>query len=997
MFPGMPNARALISGALLPSSLSAGLGAGLAVTVDGLGASPAALCGAVIAAACGGAVGALAPSADRRWVGAALAGLGAVAAALSVALPTPGPYIGAAAAGATWIYAARPAGGAASLAGMLLAGPALVAGLLAPAPAAVAGWLLLAAAPSRDPERDPERAPAALTGALEAALFVALGAALVTAAWAAGRASLDPTPAGFALAASVCLVVGVAASVAPRQPGTPWPLGAVAALATPALIGRLPALTLERLVPLAGSADPRAQIAALGALLVAPGALLLALAWRPASASRLRAAPALAALGVGCFVGLDAGAATWSRALWIASAAGAVGLLRPGGFPRRLASLAIGGAAVAARIAPLPWPEVELLSGWTYQLRDATGPDRARQIADRLTPVSGGWGPGGAVLLKSGKDEELVMMLDGLPIELESRAAAAELMAGHLAGALAAGKRRATVLGDDLGLVVRGLVTQGVERVDVAVPDVDALRALVAARPDLGEVQFNPAVRHVRGSGDGALRWAEPQDAIVEVARTPWPDAHQGLPGPGHLARRAAALAPGGLYLLVVPVTWLEREQLMGLFGDFTDAFAGAWAFLPPTGGDQLLLAGWNATPRVVWDRALLAMELGVGDLSSIEIRSAMDLADRAVVNRDGLLALAGAAPARSLYLTGILHRRPRMNMPLLLPSLTSAAGLFEVTEVIAERLDDRKEANAEFLELLSAASEGRLDEVFTKGQQLSKRGSTRSLETVIAPNLERARGHISRGRAEGPSSPGWAKAIQELQGALLIAPGSPAAQTLLGECYLEQGILGKARDAFKRALETDEAYFDALSGMARVAVVSGDRTEAELYFNRAAERHPENWQAHYDLGVFLMESGRYEEAELRLRKASKLDPSRYHPHLSLGELYIQTEKPNQALGQGDLAVAREENPLTYFLRGRAYYLLDQVDAASRDFSRAILIDGSFYKARGALCFTSLRMGDYQQAAAFAREVLAQVPGEQVARECLEAAEAALEPPQGEP
>jgi len=949
------------------------------------------------AAAIGGAAASLLPRPKRRWVAPLAAALSVPAAVAGAGLPWPAPALIAAFAGGAWMLtcAARleseRAGAKTALIGALAAAAFIGA---AAAPMAGAGLALLGLVGCAAAQRPVERGDDPLLSALEAGLLVAAGAGLAMAAWNAGRASLDPSPFGFVLAvAAAAAIAGLAAPFAPRATITLWPSVGLAALLTPALIAGLPGLTLQRVVPLAGSVDPRQMIAALGVLLVLPGGLIAGLSWPRASGSRAGSAPALVGLAAGAWIGVDAGPATWSWALWLAVAAGVVSLLRGGRFRRRVLGLAIVGAAVAARVMPMPWPEIDLLTGWTYQLRDTHAPDRAAHLQTQLRPLFGGWGPGGAVLIQRDEQDNLVLRLDGMPLEYNSRAADTERMVGHLAGALAAGGAQAMVLGDDLGLVTEGLLIQGFDQIDVVVPDVEALRALAAARPEINQTQLNPSVRHIRGSGDAALPQGPPQDAIVEVARSPWPDAHQGLPGSSQLKRRADKLSEGGVYLLVVPSLWMETAQVRGLIGDFLEHFPAAWVFLPPTGADQLILAGWTSERRIPWAEVQGVVQHASTQLADLQIRSPLDLADRALVDRAGMAALAGDERARLPWLRPVLHRLPRMNAPIFLEEVDTAAELFEVSDAIALRLEDRTVCNREFLELLSAASGGALDKVFEKGRSLSERScGNRSVETVITSGLQRAREQINQARAEGPSSASWSRAIQELQGALLIAPRSPEALTLLGECYFAQANYGRARTQFEKALEEDEAWLEALHGLARIEVISKNFKAAESLYRRAAERHPDNWLAAYELGAFLFETRRPEEAERMFKRASALDRKQYLPHWALANVYISLEQHQQVIIQGEQAVALEENAHTYYVRGRGYQSVQQYEAAALDFNRSILKDNTYWLSWLGLCVNQGAQQLAREAAASAKQGLLMKPGNPQLQQCLNQAEANLAP-----
>src|SRR6185437_6487372 len=119
-----------------------------------------------------------------------------------------------------------------------------------------------------------------------------------------------------------------------------------------------------------------------------------------------------------------------------------------------------------------------------------------------------------------------------------------------------------------------------------------------------------------------------------------------------------------------------------------------------------------------------------------------------------------------------------------------------------------------------------------------------------------------------------------------------------LAVCYYRAGRLDDAVSALDATLTTASEYVPAQELLGTIWLLKKDYARAQQQFARLAVVAPENFGAHYNLGILAMREGRVKDAEQELRAAAHVDPGSAQPHAALGSLYA---------AQGDLNRAREE------------------------------------------------------------------------------------------
>ena len=887
--------------------------------------------------------------------------------------------------GMSWGYAAR-ARRHASLA-VLGALGALVA-FAFPVGAVLIGAMAASVLDLR-PDDDLDR-PALGTGAIVPALCVGGGAFVVIGSWSAARAALDPTAAGLVLGLTCA---GIAASLVALTPlgERRWvdPIGlGVCALGSLFVLGALPYRMELHVLPLAGVEDPRTTLAALMGLVAVPGGIAIGIGGRRLDESGSAQTLGWLALAAGVVAGVHAGPEYRDQALGLACVAGLVTVLIARQWLAKALGPLVWAAAAAIILAPLSWPEKELLQSRAYILRTSGAPAEEAARKERLEISAGGWGSAGAVSVETRRDTLARVALDGFTVTPTGRAEATSAFAGHLGPALSAASDTALVLSDGLASATPGLILQGVATITVAVPDPGALRALHEVAPERTEALLHPSVRLEAGGPELVLADHDPVDILIEISRTPWQDASQGVPMASALERRRDGLVAGGVYVLVVPLNWMTEEDVRGLLHDFAETFPAARAFRPPEGADQLVLAGWANEDVPSWPRVVQAAALGLDGLLPLEIRSPLDLADRSLAGREALVALGeGGARHPGWRLSGVLHTRPGMYLPLFEDHIEGGDWLVGVDETALEALALRADTNRCMLDVLASAASGDFPAIFEGGKCLDQR----NLDPLVQPHLDAARQALELATAEGPNSLHWRDCLAHVSTVLMLHPSSAEAWAVSGRCRLVADRTNAARD-FEKALEYDASHLDALLGLSQVQVRNGQLGLAEKSLRQATRYHALEWRPHYYLGALLMDLGRYDEAEDELAKSRAYAKEESAlPLAALANVYLLQGRPNDAIFWAEAAVAREENARSLHILGLTWLDLEQPQAAERSFRKAILDDPNYWPAHAGLGRARATQGDYLDAVESFSRVLEYEPNNAEALASLERAKALAE------
>ena len=152
---------------------------------------------------------------------------------------------------------------------------------------------------------------------------------------------------------------------------------------------------------------------------------------------------------------------------------------------------------------------------------------------------------------------------------------------------------------------------------------------------------------------------------------------------------------------------------------------------------------------------------------------------------------------------------------------------------------------------------EGRVDEALSAALALTEQYPDSDASWALA-GIARAR----LGDLDG--------AQDDLERALALHPGDPAAAGNLAAIALRQGRIDVARGYYMQVLFHQPGHEQTLHKLSRLEQKAGNDAAAEALLERAIDAHPRRLSAYLKLVSFYRERGRGEEAMLRLQRVQQ-------------------------------------------------------------------------------------------------------------------------------
>ncbi len=281
-------------------------------------------------------------------------------------------------------------------------------------------------------------------------------------------------------------------------------------------------------------------------------------------------------------------------------------------------------------------------------------------------------------------------------------------------------------------------------------------------------------------------------------------------------------------------------------------------------------------------------------------------------------------------YYPDSLAKIPNGNLYLALAQTEHGSNLAAGIVQLRRAVEDDKPADAEFYFALGAdySKSGQYDKAVPLYEEaLRHREEYPQALRALAATLAAA-GELTRAAAAGES-------------AATALPFDTAVLTNLGDVYLQQGRVDKAKVILQRALTINPDLPDTTVYLGLASVRQGNLIAGETLFRSAISLQPDLATAHNDLASVLAAQERYEEAEFHLQKAVDIDPSDARVHHNYGMLLARTGSLDRALVELKEAVRLAPATVSFRLDlgdllGRAGDSLQ----AEREFRAAIAQDG---------------------------------------------------------
>lgn len=167
---------------------------------------------------------------------------------------------------------------------------------------------------------------------------------------------------------------------------------------------------------------------------------------------------------------------------------------------------------------------------------------------------------------------------------------------------------------------------------------------------------------------------------------------------------------------------------------------------------------------------------------------------------------------------------------------------------------------------------------------------------------------------------------------------------------------------------------------------------EAVKYLREAVELAPTFYEAHNQLGVAYREAGRFQDAEREFWMAHQLNATGEQPLLHLTALYLDENRPDQAVDAGEQAVKVNGRSASAFLGlGVALYKASQLDRAEAALRRALDLAPKMATVRLALANVYLRLRQYDRSLEQLNSYIAENPKERQLADALRMRDQLLE------
>lgn len=181
----------------------------------------------------------------------------------------------------------------------------------------------------------------------------------------------------------------------------------------------------------------------------------------------------------------------------------------------------------------------------------------------------------------------------------------------------------------------------------------------------------------------------------------------------------------------------------------------------------------------------------------------------------------------------------------------------------------------------------------------------------------------------------------------------------LLGENAARAGQWAEAEGDFQGSLKLNPNFLQAIMGMGRSYLNSGDAAKARPWFELAAHNNPNEFLAYQALGLIARQQGRLEEAEGYFRKTLQQQPDYGPAALQLGVTLVELRRYPAAVEPLELATKTDAtNAEAWNYLGTARANTGKPEAAIAAYQAALKLKPEYGAARLNLAFTYLKSGD---------------------------------------
>lgn len=192
-----------------------------------------------------------------------------------------------------------------------------------------------------------------------------------------------------------------------------------------------------------------------------------------------------------------------------------------------------------------------------------------------------------------------------------------------------------------------------------------------------------------------------------------------------------------------------------------------------------------------------------------------------------------------------------------------------------------------------------------------------------------------------------YAAAEEALRETLTVNPRNLLAQIDLADLYANSlNRPSEALIAYRAAVAIDPTHAGAHNGLATMLTATGQFTEAEAEYRKAAELAPDVPVPLHLLARMQLTRGQTQAGLVALDAALKVQPTFVPALLDKGDILLDHGKPEAAIELYDQAVAADDkNAAAHYKRGAVLQLQRRDEEAKSEFLKAIALDDKFVAA----------------------------------------------------
>jgi tetratricopeptide (TPR) repeat protein len=211
------------------------------------------------------------------------------------------------------------------------------------------------------------------------------------------------------------------------------------------------------------------------------------------------------------------------------------------------------------------------------------------------------------------------------------------------------------------------------------------------------------------------------------------------------------------------------------------------------------------------------------------------------------------------------------------------------------------------------------------------------------------------------------------------LMPNATSSHVNLAGVALAERKADEAAQHYERALSLDAASFDALSGLTNLYATQGRFDQAHARVDQAIAARPNTASLYFLKSVIYGKQQDAGQAEVALRRALELD-SGFVPALNaLGSLYVNTNRPDQAIAEfRRMGEKRPDDPTPYMLIGMVEDGRKNYDASTEAYRHALTInaENAFAANNLAWNYAEYGKGNLDEAVRLAQGVVQKFPNE---------------------